>query len=72
MNVIILILFGSTTSWLISRKAYHPFWDIMFGSLGAMASGLLLADFGYNPYGFLLVLIGAVTIIHLSRGLRVL
>jgi uncharacterized membrane protein YeaQ/YmgE (transglycosylase-associated protein family) len=72
MDIIICILFGSATGWLISKKAFHPFWDIMFGSLGALAGGLLLTDFGYNPYSFLLILIGAVTIVHLSRTLHVL
>ena len=78
MDTLIIIFFGSVIGWLISKKPYDVFWDIVFGVLGAMTSNLLLDGFGlpavsgYNIYSFLVAMVGAVTVIYFSRSLHLL
>lgn len=73
VNTLILITLGVITGLLVSKSQYQKSWDMIVGALGALATDLIIriTGTGYNPYAFLMVMLGAVTIIHIGRFLQI-
>ena len=72
MNTLILILLGIATGLLVSKSGYKKYWDIIMGTLGALAASAIIGPtVAINAIlAFLMPISGAVVAIHSARFLE--
>jgi uncharacterized membrane protein YeaQ/YmgE (transglycosylase-associated protein family) len=80
VNIVIFLLFGALVGWLASvvmktNSQQGLLGDIILGTLGALAGGLIMDFFGqpgvsgFNLYSIGVALVGAVLLILVGRAL---
>jgi len=69
MDTLILILLGLIAGLLVSKSRYPKVWDIIMGTLGALAANSIIGVL-YGTFSLLAIMAGSVIIIHLGRILQ--
>lgn len=79
MGIILWIIFGAIAGFIASHvmgSGEGLLWDIILGIVGAMVGGFIMNALGYsgvtgfNLYGLVVAVIGAIVVIYLGRLLR--
>lgn len=79
MGILMWILFGALVGWIASMvmgTSEGLVLDIVLGIVGAVLGGWLMSFFGYggvtgfNPYSFLVAVLGAIVLIAIVRAIR--